>query len=571
MKKRLAALILAMAAVLMLLPACGDGAAEDTQAPQTEAPVTDSAEEKTEPPAETEDTEAPESIFPLSEEGTAFSMWTVAGPLSLAGMSDYNESEFYKYMEKMTNVHIDFALGPAGEEETNFNIILASGDYMDAFAVPDVNYYVGGLDKAIEDEIIIPIEDYSEYYPNYNKCRSIEDVTLYNTVTPNGHIGAIYQMKIPQATYQGPIIRMDLLQSYGYEKTAEDIVTLDDWGEVLELFAANGIKTPWWGEGNFMLGFDEDILPAFGIYITQDNMFYQLGDEVKFGPAEESLKDYLKLYSDWYAKGYISKDFTSHMNDINGDEPAEMEIGNVGIGVIPQASFDEVNNLTEGGSWTGIPIPLSSPDQKVEAPYIGELSRSYFNATALSITTDCDEELIPIILQYFDYLFTDEGSTLANYGVEGVSWHPGDDGYPVFEDFMANSPDGWSLIGQFAKYCCFHVVPFLYDYKRELGALSEEAASLPSIWESNYADEIDEYPNLTVPVDIATEYNNIYHEIETYVEEYALTVITGGKDVDASWDEYLETLDSMGVDYIIQVQQDAYDSFFSKDVTVGMN
>ncbi len=572
-KTRILALVLAVVCLAGLFAACAESSPEaTTAAPAGTEPAAEATEgAATEAPEETEtvvlDGNTPVS-FPLSEEEMEFTLWSVAGPLALAGMEDYNESEFYKRMEELTNVHIDFTLAPAGEEMTNFNIILASGEYMDAFACPDARtFYVGGLDKALEDGIIIPLEDYSEYFPNYNYRRSVEDLTLYNSVTPSGHIAALFQMKIPQPTYQGPVIRADLLESYGWEGSAADITTLAEWEEVLELFAVNGVATPWWGEGNFMLGLDQDILPAFGIYNL--GLLYQLDDVVKFGPAEESFYDYLELYSRWYANGYISKDFTSHENDINGDEPGEMTAGRVGIGVIPQASFDQINSETDG-SWTGIPLPVQEEGQLLEATYLGNLSRSYFQSNALSISTDCAEEKIPVILQWFDYLFSDEGSMLANWDVEGVSYHLNDAGKPEFESFVTDGSEGYSLIGQLARYCCFHVVPFLYDYQREQGALSEEAAALPEIWESNYAEELDEYPNLSVPTDISEEYNSMYNELVTYAEEYALRVITGAEDLESSWETYQETLNQLGLQEVLSIQQEAYDLFYETDVTVGM-
>ena len=290
---------------------------------------------------------------------------------------------------------------------------------------------------------------------------------------------------------------------------------------------------------------------------------------MKFGPAEDGFKDYLALYSDWYQKGYVSKDFINHQKDIDGDQPAEIQAGNVGIGVVPQASFDQINSDTDG-ELTAISIPLKTEGQIIKGSYMANLSRSYFNATALSISTTCPEDMIPVILKYFDYLYTDEGSTLANYGVEGVSWHAGENGEPVFEEFMTNSSE-FSLIGMFSRYCCFHVVPFLYDYRREAGALTEYAASLPDIWESHLADELEEYPSLSVPVDISNEYNSMYNEVVTCAKEYTLKVITGAEDLGSSWDNYIKTLNDLGLAEIIRIQQEAYDKFFETDVTVGMN
>lgn len=76
---------------------------------------------------------------------------------------------------------------------------------------------------------------------------------------------------------------MDLLKEYGFEGEASDIVTLDDFAEVLAMFQNHGVSIPWWGSGNFMLGLDTFIMPAFDIY--NEGLLYQLDGKVMFGPA----------------------------------------------------------------------------------------------------------------------------------------------------------------------------------------------------------------------------------------------------------------------------------------------
>lgn len=286
--------------------------------------------------------------------------------------------------------------------------MLASGEYTDAFAAKDTSsFYTGGLDKAIEEEIIVPLEDYGEYYKNYNYWRSVDDMTLYSSVTPENHIGGIYMLKVPrQDAFQGPVIRMDLLKEYGFEGEASNIVTLDDFAEVLAMFQNHGVSIPWWGSGNFMLGLDTFIMPAFDIY--NEGLLYQLDGKVMFGPAQDSFRDYLALYRDWYQNGYIGADFMSQNTGINDDLIGGMMCGDVGIGVTPNALFDMINEGTANdGKWTGISIPVAKEDQVIQASFDGTWgpSRKAYTNTVLSISTACPQEMIPIILQYFDYLY----------------------------------------------------------------------------------------------------------------------------------------------------------------------
>lgn len=570
-RQKLLASILATILAFSTFSGCGNGTTSGAESAAQQPSAESAAAASSGDSQEVQEGNIPVAM-PLSQEKTSFSLWIKGQPLSGTNMNDYNEGKFYPYMENLTNVHIDFKLSSATEEAENFNIMLASGEYTDAFAAEDTSsFYTGGLDKAIEEEIIVPLEDYGEYYKNYNYWRSVDDMTLYSSVTPENHIGGIYMLKVPrQDAFQGPVIRMDLLKEYGFEGEASDIVTLDDFAEVLAMFQNHGVSIPWWGSGNFMLGLDAFIMPAFDIY--NEGLLYQLDGKVMFGPAQDSFRDYLALYRDWYQNGYIGADFMSQNPGINDDLIGGMMGGDVGIGVTPNALFDMINEETANdGKWTGISIPVAKEDQVIQASFDGTWgpSRKAYTNTVLSISTACPQEMIPIILQYFDYLYTDEGSMLATYGIEGESYTLDANGEPQFADFIKHSDEGYSFSQQFVRYCCFHNVPFRYDWRRDNAGISEEAVELMDIWETHLADDLDEFVNLSVPTDVSSSYASKYNELSTYAEEYALKVITGATDLDATWDEFQTQLKELGLDDVLKIQQDALDRFYNTDVTVG--
>lgn len=582
-KSKVFSLILAAVLIISVFSACGN---EGSELSSTSSAGSDTVANAASTPETAQDTAPADSAesaaategnlpisMPLSADPVTFSLWIKGQPLGGTNLNDYNEGKFYPHMEKLTNVHIDFTASSATEEAENFNIMLASGEYTDAFAAENTSsFYTGGLDKALEEEIIIPLEDYGQYYKNYNYWRSIDEMTLYSSVTPGGHIGGIYMLKVPQQdSFQGPVIRMDLLEEYGYEGSVSDIVTLDDFAEVLALFHNHGVDTPWWGSGNFMLGLDAFIMPAFEIY--NEGLLYQLDGTVMFGPAQDSFKDYLALYRDWYQNGYIGADFMSQNPGINDDLIGGMMGGRVGIGVTPNALFDMINSGTaDNGKWTGISIPIAYEGQELAASFDGTWgpSRKAYTNTVLSISTSCDQDKIPIILQYFDYLYTDEGSMLATYGIEGESYTLDANGEPQFAEFIKQSEEGYSFSQQFVRYCCFHNVPFRYDWRRDNAGISEEAVGLMDIWETHLARDLDEFVNLSVPIELSSTYSGEYNELSTYAEEYALKVITGATDLDSTWDDFQVQLEKLGLEDVIRIQQDALDAFYNTDVSIGL-
>ena len=82
----------------------------------------------------------------------------------------------------------------------------------------------------------------------------------------------------------------------------------------------------------------------------------------------------------------------------------------------------------------------------------------YNQRRATVINIDADEETAKDIIQFIDYFYSEEGQTLANWGVEGVSYEETDDGkqYLVSYDEELAKPDGemeWSFLSDRFTVC----------------------------------------------------------------------------------------------------------------------
>jgi putative aldouronate transport system substrate-binding protein len=107
-------------------------------------------------------------VFPLKEPIT-LTYWSPL-PANLAStVSNYSQTEYYKELEKRTNIHIKFIHPPVGQEKEAFNLMLAGRDLPDIIEV-DFDKYPGGLVKAKEEGFIIPLNDKLEAYsPNLQR------------------------------------------------------------------------------------------------------------------------------------------------------------------------------------------------------------------------------------------------------------------------------------------------------------------------------------------------------------------------------------------------------------------
>ena len=57
--------------------------------------------------------------------------------------------------------------------------------------------------------------------------------------------------------------------------------------------------------------------------------------------------------------------------------------------------------------------------------------------------------------------------------------------------------------------------------------------------------------------DATADFNDAWADIDTYLKDMHAAFITGEKDIDAEWDNYLKTLDQMGLQDIYDIYTEA--------------
>lgn len=83
------------------------------------------------------------------------------------------------------------------------------------------------------------------------------------------------------------------------------------------------------------------------------------------------------------------------------------------------------------------------------------------------------------------------------------------------------------------------------------------------MWENKGTDDTAyNFPALcSMNTEETEQYNTYISDLNTYIFECALRWITGGEDVDDAWEGYLSTLESMGVEKIVEAEQSALDRY----------
>ena len=278
MKKIIIALFLAITAVS--LSACGGGVDQTGSAIKT-----------------------PVGEYPVECDDT-LTYWVGYSGLAAQGINNFKELPFFQWMKEETGINVEYIHPVVGQENEQLNIMLASGELYDIIERDFYNFQ-GGPEGAIKDGYIIRLNDViDKYAPNLKKF--LKDNPEIDKMVKTDE-GSYYCFPFIRGdkllnTYQGPVIRSDLLAKAGLEIPE----TVDEWETVLRAFKDMGVKKP------FSVAFSNWNKSAIfmGAYNIRKGWFVEDG-KVKYGEYEDSYKDFLTKMNQWYNEGLLDSDIAS--------------------------------------------------------------------------------------------------------------------------------------------------------------------------------------------------------------------------------------------------------------------
>jgi putative aldouronate transport system substrate-binding protein len=163
-------------------------------------------------------------------------------------------------------------------------------------------------------------------------------------------------------------------------------------------------------------------------------------------------------------------------------------------------------------------------------------------------------------VKWLDFAYSEEGHMLLNFGIEGVSYEMVD-GYPKYTEEITQNPNGLPFTQALGKYVrSSYNGPFVQDkrYIEQYAELPEQQAAIKS-WSESAENDI-KMPPITMTADENNEYASIMSDLETYYDEMVIKFIMGEESMD-SFEEFVATLEGMGIDRAIELQQAALDRY----------
>ena len=561
--KRLLSLIL-VAMLVLGMAACGGektassapveaGAVENTpEAPKESAVEVPempeepaSAEESIEEPA----VQRPVVSYPLFDDVTTFTLWTSNSPDLSEIISDLNEYLVFSQLEQATNVRWDATLVSFFSSDEQFQLMVASQDYTDVVCRA-IDSYTGGTDQAIEEEFLIDVSDLiDENMPNLLDWFDKYPELRKQMTTVEGNIGGFPKFyQEPSDVNEGALIRLDWLEELGLEspKTYDDLHNvLTQFKEQKNASAPLVIPVNTGVQGNLLYGYNID-------------NYYQVDGQVRFGPMQPEFKEYLTMMNQWYNEGLLSDSFLTSQAEVLMDFSTILS-GDTGVwcGSGTQSITQLLSMAAE-----------SQPDMRItgmtnvtkdgDTAHVGTESQ-ILDSIMWSITTQCSDPAA--IARYVDYLYSDAGILLANYGVEGETFHCVD-GKPVLTELVTNNPD-YSYNLALNIFTCDRQtpVPFIIDEQKARNDYSEDQSNAVAVW-NEATDGLYNIPRQGVNMTTKEqeEYNSTYSDIDTYMDETISKFVVGDLSLD-QFDSFVQKLKDMGIEDCIAIEQTAYNRY----------
>lgn len=513
-----------------------------------------------------------QTVFAEEGDTPTLTYWVKMDSAKIAPTTDnYSTIECYQQMMENTGINVEFIHPPVGQETDSFSLMLSGGEYPDLIHWDWGNSYSGGPDKAIEDGVILELTDLiEEYCPNLTAFLDQYPEIRAAMTTDSGNIYCFpnvypyYADDTMIMCNRGIQIRQDWLDELGLEAPE----TIDEWYEVLTAFKEKGTTE----DGS-------EIVPLVSRKMSEktslvrtfanawnglDYDFYVEDGTVKFGPIEEDFKEYLATMNQWYSEGLIAQEFSSYGGT---EHDALVNTGQAGAWLSGLGAGMGVYITALGGDdslISGVKFPVV---EEGAAPKYTGADNSPFVGLGIAISSNCED--IEAACKWLDYHYSEEGSMLLNWGIEGVSYEIDENGEPQLTDEIMNNPDGLSADVALGKYAMVsQLEAFAKDDRVEATRMliypSQEEAS--QIW--NATDFSSKYPtSVTLTSEEGTELANILSDITTYRDETVIRFIVGSESLD-NYDDFVQTLKDMNIERAIEIKQAAYDRYLERMAAV---
>lgn len=549
--KKVISLVLVTALVASLAGCGGSGNEAKNESSETAA-ESNEVQKPASDEADSTQESAGENTMPLTEEPVTLTVLTTRW----GNMGDsFTGNEFLQQLEAETNVHIEWQVQSLNDWGEQKGIMLAGGE------LPDIvfgNQTFNDADIMNNVELFMPLDDLiDQYMPNYKKAlEEMPDLKKVCTF-PDGQMYSMAKnLPLRPKSCNQPIINKQWLDNLGLDVPTN----IDELYEVLKAFKeqdANGN-----GDPNDEIpisgskGLSMDLLNPFGI--TDINGFKMLINDdgsLTYYPTSEAYKEGIKWLNKLYAEGIIDAEAFTQDDAMLTAKRQDPTIARVGF----EYAWTADSNFGQWSNEYTIIPPIAGPDGKC---YTGgdENGVSSIVRNEVMITTFCENP--ELAAKWIDQFYTGEASIQNFWGGIGTVITKHDDGtYTLNDPPEGTSADAWYWDSSLRDFGPKYVSS---DFEQSV-KLSTESGDGKKVEDSKIAEDTvtTPYPNVMFTNEENEERPTLTTDIDKYVESTRAKWVTEG-GVDEEWDAYIDQLNAMGLERLIEIYTDAYGRYMAQ-------
>jgi len=529
----------------MLLTSCGQKADDKSTSTDTEKQIQ---------PAETSKEEAKDDKSTEAKED-AENVITVRGWVDFVPSPDapeiqtWNDQILWKEQVAKTGVKVVWEHVSSEEYEAQIGLLIASGD------LPDL---IGRISPTLAAQYgvqgaFIPLQDLiEEHAPNLKKILNDRPEVRGQITAPDGNIYFFPRLLLDKETqcYTGWTIRGDWVEEVGMQLPE----TTDD---LYNVFKAIKEKYP----EKYPLFLDpRPLIWAFGVGsrgTAHQNDFFVENGEIKYGPTDPRYKDALMYLNKLYSEGLLDREYLS-INSGYTDEGIARAVQEIGACTFGSNAgyLTKFNRLLEAAGKNPGFVAMKPPQGPTgERNILGR--HTEIDPTCGAVITTTSKYAVEIT-KMMDYLYSEEGRLLVDFGIEGDTYTM-ENGKPVYTEKVLNHPT-LTLLDYLNNYVGrVSTWPTVLMPEHYLATLTDPQALLGCEIAVQYGGN-KKPPVLHFTDEELQRVQELSRDIDTYVDENMHAFIMGEKSFD-EYDNFLKGFDTIGVDELIELYNTAYQRF----------
>lgn len=487
------------------------------------------------------------------------------------GIENLDVNKFSKHLEETLNIKFNWSTSPEAAFNDKKLLLLASGDY------PAV-ILGAGMSKADQVKYgqqgaFIPLNDLiDQYAPNIKKA--MEDVSYLKAgmVAPDGNIYALPKINecLHCTYYQRLWINTEWLEALDLDMPT----TTEEFYQVMKAFKekdpnGNGKadEIPFTTSNNDWGGGVETFLMNAFIYNDGTGLMIKDG-QVIFAPTQPEWKEGVKYLHKLFQEGLMDKAaFTQNVDAVKqlANKP-DVVVGSVGTANIGGVFEVNDDNNTRHKAYDVVP-PLKGPEGVQLAGYtVGAGSGQFV------ITNKATKEEQIAAIRLADYLFSEEGTVHTTWGFEGEGYKKADssqldyNGNPAKYDVVTKDQSSSGQTQLANTWWQLGTMQMLNSIRESFAAPADplgKGAIDYRLWLAAKKYEPFAKPEIVYPTDVfidpadALIVTQMSKTITDYVDSNLAQFVTGNKDIEKDWENYVNGFKGMQLDAYLAAYQKA--------------